>query len=44
MPENLREPEDYPNITSELLKRGYSERDILKVLGGNLIRVFEQAW
>lgn len=28
-------------ITHELVKRGYSEADIEKVLGGNLLRVFE---
>lgn len=44
MPEGVREPEDYPNITAELVKRGYSERDIMKILGGNLMRLFEQVW
>jgi membrane dipeptidase len=32
-----------PNITYELLKRGYSERDIRKVLGENFLRVFAAA-
>jgi membrane dipeptidase len=32
-----------PNITYELLKRGYSEQDIRKVLGGNLLRAFAEA-
>jgi membrane dipeptidase len=31
---------DYPRITTELLKRGYSERDIDKIWGGNFLRVF----
>lgn len=30
------------NITAELLKRGYSPRDIKKIWGGNLIRVFRE--
>jgi len=30
-----------PNITRELLKRGYSERDIGKILGFNVIRVLQ---
>ncbi len=30
----------FPNITFELLKRGYSKEDILKIWGGNIIRVF----
>jgi membrane dipeptidase len=33
----------YPNITYELLKRGYSEPDIRKILGENFLRVFAQA-
>jgi membrane dipeptidase len=32
-----------PNITYELLKRGYSERDIRKVLGGNSLRAMAEA-
>jgi membrane dipeptidase len=29
-------------LTHELVKRGYSEADIKKVLGGNLLRVFAE--
>ncbi|HEY2583411.1 MAG TPA: dipeptidase [Mucilaginibacter sp.] len=32
---------DYPKITEELLKLGYTERDIDKILGGNFIRVLK---
>jgi len=32
---------DLPNLTSELLRRGYSEADIDKILGGNMLRVME---
>ena len=32
--------EDYPKITEALLKRGYSKKDIYKILGGNFLRVF----
>ena len=42
-PEGARDVSMYPNITYELLKRGYSETDIRKVLGENLLRVFAQA-
>ncbi len=31
-----------PNVTRELLKRGYSEADIAKLWGGNFLRVFKQ--
>jgi membrane dipeptidase len=42
-PEGARDVSMYPNITYELLKRGYSEQDIEKILGGNFLRVFAQA-
>lgn len=32
---------EMPNITLELLRRGYSEKDIRKIWGGNLLRVFK---
>ena len=34
---------DLPNLTAELVRRGYSEADIDKILGGNILRVMEQA-
>ena len=30
------------NVTVELVKRGYSEDDIAKIWGGNLLRVMEE--
>jgi membrane dipeptidase len=33
---------DLPNLTKELLRRGYSESDVSKILGGNMLRVMEQ--
>lgn len=42
-PEGARDVSMLPNITYELLKRGYSEQDIDKILGGNFLRVFGQA-
>jgi membrane dipeptidase len=42
-PEGARDVSMFPNITYELLKRGYSEQDIRKILGGNLLRVLSQA-
>jgi membrane dipeptidase len=32
----------FPNITKELLSRGYSEKDIMKIWGGNFFRVFSE--
>jgi membrane dipeptidase len=31
-----------PNLTKELLRRGYAEKDIRKIWGGNLMRVFSE--
>ena len=33
---------ELPNITLELLERGYSEKTIAKIWGGNFLRVFRQ--
>jgi membrane dipeptidase len=30
------------NLTRELLRRGYSETDVDKILGGNMLRVMEE--
>ena len=43
MPEDARDVSMLPNITYELLKRGYSENDIRKILGENFLRVFAEA-
>lgn len=32
----------FPNITIELLRRGYTETEIRKIWGGNLLRVFRE--
>jgi membrane dipeptidase len=42
-PQGARDVSTFPNITFELLKRGYSEQDIRKILGENFLRVFAQA-
>ena len=43
MPEGAQDVSMLPNITYELLKRGYSERDIRKILGENLLRVMAES-
>jgi membrane dipeptidase len=40
-PRGLEDVTGYPLITYHLLKRGYPEKDIVKILGGNFLRVFE---
>ncbi len=39
-PRELNDVSDMPLITKALLERGYSKKDIKKILGGNFIRVF----
>ena len=43
LPEGLDDVAHYPRLTAELLRRGYSEADVRKVLGGNILRVMRQA-
>ena len=40
-PLELNGVEDYPLITKALLERGYSNKEIIRILGGNFIRVFK---
>lgn len=42
LPEGLSDCSMVPNITVELVNRGYSEKDIAKILGGTFMRVFRQ--
>ncbi len=41
-PEGLEDVSKMPNMTRVMVKRGYSDEDILKILGGNHLRVFKQ--
>ena len=40
LPEGIDSAADLPKITAALAARGYSEADLRKLLGGNLMRVF----
>jgi membrane dipeptidase len=40
-PLELNGVEDYPLITKALVEKGYSKKDIYKILGGNFIRVLK---
>jgi membrane dipeptidase len=41
LPVGLKDVSTYPNLVAELLRRGYGEADIEKVLGANLMRVWK---
>ena len=43
LPDGLKDASGYPNLIEGLLRRGYSEDDIRKILGENLLRVWEAA-
>lgn len=40
-PQQLDDVTSYPLITKALLEKGYSEKDINKILGGNILRVLK---
>src|SRR6185436_15042889 len=42
MPLGMEDATKLPKITDALLKKGYSDADVEKILGGNLLRVMEQ--
>lgn len=35
---------DWPNITRGLVKRGYTDQEIAKIIGGNALRVLKEVW
>jgi membrane dipeptidase len=43
MPEGMEDASKLPKITEALLRKGYSESDIRKILGENTLRIMEQA-
>ena len=43
LPSGLQDVTRLPWITYGLLRRGYSEADVYKILGGNVLRVLEEA-
>jgi len=42
MPEGMEDASKLPKITEALMRKGYSDDDIRKILGDNLLRVMEQ--
>jgi len=43
-PVGLQKHSELPNLTAELVARGYSGDDVRKILGGNFIRVLREIW
>ena len=42
VPAGLASVADFPALTAELLRRGYTAADVEKILGGNILRVMEE--
>jgi len=42
-PEGLTGVQDYPNLFAELIRRGWSDQNLAKLAGGNVLRVLRQA-
>jgi membrane dipeptidase len=42
LPIGLKNVSSYPNLVEGLLRRGYSEDDIKKILGENLLRIWRE--
>ncbi len=43
MPDGMEDCSKLPKITEALMRKGYKDEDIRKILGGNLLRVMESA-
>jgi membrane dipeptidase len=43
LPEGLADVSCYPALIAELLERGWSEEDCIKLAGGNILRVMQEA-
>ena len=43
-PDDLKTPDQLPVMSEALLNRGYSDDDVVKILGGNWLRLFEEVW
>jgi membrane dipeptidase len=42
-PDGLTGVQDYPNLFAELIRRGWSDANLAKLAGGNILRVLRQA-
>lgn len=42
LPAGLQDASHYPNLVAELLRRGYTDEDVRKILGENVLRVWAE--
>lgn len=43
-PQGIQNASDFPNLTDALLTRGFTESETQKILGQNLVRLFQETW
>ena len=43
VPVGLRDVSNYPELLAELMRRGWSDADVAKLAGGNILRVLDEA-
>ena len=43
-PSGIAGPEEVPNLTAGLIRRGYGEAEVRGIMGANLLRLFETVW
>ena len=43
-PRGMEDMSKLPALTRRLVERGHTDETILKILGGNYLRVFERVW
>lgn len=43
-PKGIEGAKDFPNVTRGLLRRGYPENDVKKIMGLNILRLLGQIW
>ncbi len=43
-PDDLKDASELPRLTQRLVAEGYSEEDIVKIWGGNALRVLREGW
>ena len=43
LPTGLEDVDTYPALMAEMMKRGWSDQDVAKLAGGNILRVMERA-
>ena len=43
LPAGLSNVSNYPDLLAELMRRGWSDADVAKLAGGNILRVLDEA-